>query len=208
VTQAKSEEDVFLDPLSAPLTNGNWNLVVYVSWDRDCKQYNSAFVELQTGVGNSYDSLQYTDSSGYTTFSNVTASTTASLKVGGEGMQTQYGVITVFPNTTQKASFQLVEKYGSVSGNTCNNGAIITVAPTGGAVTATVTPVLTDANGNPITTNEGTATYGLGELFAIIPQMAAIVAGLIMIWLCWRTFDVVTDGIGPTLLKQFVRRMF
>jgi hypothetical protein len=190
--------DYFLTPLSMVPTNGNWNLVVTVIRNNPPKDpIYGATITVLTGVSGPGIYTGTTSNIGVASFFNISASTTAAINIDAIGYQSTSGVIPVFPNTTQHVSFELLGNGQTVSPTT-----VPTTAGTGG--TATVSPTLTDENGNPITTNEGKANYGLDQIFNIIPLIAEMIAFAVVMWVFWRVLDAITNGMFTLILKKVI----
>jgi PKD repeat protein len=198
---------LYLTPLNQTPTNGNWNLKVRVIANRDAQPIGSATVTLTTGVTGPGTYQQYTDfATGTASFLNVSASSTALVNVVKQGYQAGTAYTPVVPNSTQQITIQLV-KIGETPVTTP-----IPVTTTTQYGTAVPTVTITDANGVPITSGEGKALWGLEQLFNIIPQIAMIVASLIIAWLFWRGLDIVTNGMASLIIRKviegFLKGMF
>lgn len=191
---------LYLTPSSYQTSGGNWNLVVSVKRNLDLAPIYPATVRLQTGVGTYYDSSQTVDESGTTTFTNVTASTSAIVSVVSQMYQDTSVVVTVFPNQTQHVNIEMILKGGTPVTTK------VTPRPTStpydpNAPSAYPTP--TDASGQPITDSglKGFAAFNLliDALYAIM----GIVVGIIFIWLMWMTVYMITGG---KIIDKIMRR--
>jgi hypothetical protein len=199
ISQIAQSTDIFLTPLSAVPTHGNWNLVVTVADDQNCHAIYGATVTVLTGVSGPGLYTAKTDNSGTAGFTNISASSSAGINIDATGYQSTNGVIPVFANTTQHVTFQLKPNGAGPSGGSCSGGNVVNVTPTqtgggGGTSTITPTPTITDVNGNPITSSTGLALYGLDQLFAEIPAIARIVAMGLIVYVMYWFLDLITMG--------------
>lgn len=194
-----------LMPLNKVATNGSWNVVVLIKSNKYGTPINSATVQVTTGVNGQGKYETLTGKNGLATFTNVSASTTAMIRAVAQGYQDTSVVVPVFVNTTQHVTIEMVG---------LDDTPVTTPIPTStkNPLTGEPTPEITDENGNPITTSEGKAQWGLDQLFNLIPTIALIVASLIIAWLFWRGFDICTNGLGTLIMKRviegFIRQMF
>ena len=127
------------------------------------------------------------------------------IRAVAQGYQDTSIVVPVFVNTTQHVTIEMVG---------LDDTPVATPIPTSNKtpLTGQPTPQITDENGNPITTSEGKAQWGLDQLFNLIPTIALIVASLIIAWLFWRGIDICTNGMATLIMRKviegFIRQMF
>jgi PKD repeat protein len=198
-------EQIFLTRTAHNARNGTWNLIVLVKSNKYGTPINSATVNLITGVNEDTKYQDLTDDLGTVTFMNVTPSTSALVDAIAQGYQYGSAIVTVIPNSTQRVTIELVKL-----GETPVATPIAT--PNKTPYTGVPTPQITGPNGEPITSPEGKAQWGLDQLFNIIPQVVMIVISIIFMWLFWRAFDIATNGVGPLIIRKviegFIRQMF
>jgi len=121
------------------------------------------------------------------------------INVVAQGYQSGSAYTPEVPNSTQHVTIELVRI-----------GQTPVATPISPTATRTLTgsddpqPVITDANGNPITTSQGKAEWGFDQLFAIIPQIALIIVSLIFAWIFWRGLDIVTNGMASLIIRKVI----
>jgi PKD repeat protein len=193
---------IFLTPNNMQTSGGNWNLIVTVKRNLDAQPVFGAHVEVMTGVSGAGIFTGGTGDDGSVSFINISASTSAIVSVVKQGYQSASSVVTVVPNSTQHVTIEIVR-----IGDTPVATPIAPTAATtlvGGGGDSSVSPEITDANGNVITTSEGKAEWAFDYLFALLPLIVVVVGSLIMMWLFWRGLDIVTNGMASLIMRKFV----
>jgi PKD repeat protein len=188
---------IALMPVAAVNATGTFWLTVKVVKNEDGTPLNSAIVQVLSG-GNSYQ--QYTGDDGYTTFQNITSSTSFSVTAFHQAYAAQTKVLPVTANF-MNVSFSLVRM-----------GATPVTTPKTPVPTGTPAPIITDPStgkpyvdpqGNPVSGDEANAFAAFGKLSAALGTFFDIGIGIIMIWLLWVLVYEITGG---KVIEKLIRR--
>ena len=170
---------IYLTPTSMIPSAGNWNLNVKTLSNLNHEPI-SAQVEVITGVSGGGSYVGGTDAStGMVSFKNISASATALITVTAQAYQSAQKIVTVFPNTTQTVTFELV-RIGQTPVET-------PIQPT---VTTTydppVVPVPTDPyTGEPITEPDQYLDFTIIEMVKMLPVWIKLFIGIVTMALLW-----------------------
>lgn len=188
---------LFLTRTDQQPSNGTWSLVVTIKRNADAAPISGATVTVTSGVSGVGTWQQTTDVNGIASFVNITPSTLALVEAVKQGYQSNSLVVTVFPNTTQHVHLELV-----AIGQTPVETPVPTSTVTGAGTTSPY-PVLTDANGIPITSPEGKGLAAFGLLADAAYVVMSVAVGTVMIWLLWQVVYQITGG---KVIERMMRR--
>ncbi len=186
---------LFLTRIDQQVSNGTWSIIITVKRNLDAAPISGATVTVTSGVSGVGMWQQSTDMNGIASFINITPSTLALVEASKPGYQSNSLVVQVFPNTTQHKTIELV--------GVGQTPVVTPVATANTTPVSTVYPVLTDANGVPITSPEGKGFAAFGILIDSAYLIMQIAVGCVIIWLMWMVVYLMTGG---KIIDKIMRR--